>query len=794
MIELLRKPGQQRLFFDGAMGTILQSKGLLPGQAPELWNLTHPEEIREIHATYLAAGADILKTNTFGANPFKCQENGMNLETVVAAGVQLARDAVERAGHGAVALDIGPSGKLLAPLGDLPFEEAVAAFAQIAKVGAAAGADCVLIETMNDLYEAKAALLAVKENTSLPAFVTMTFDADGKLLTGGDIQTMAAVLEGLGADAIGMNCGLGPKQMLALIQQLRAGTSLPLIVNPNAGLPKEQDGNTYYDVGPEEFAGFMVEIAKAGAWITGGCCGTTPGHIRQMTLNCKAIPYTQIPAATKTVVTSGSRAVEFGYTPVIIGERINPTGKARFKQALRDNDLPYILGEGIAQQDAGAHILDVNVGLPEIDEPSMMCQVIGELQSLSPLPLQIDTSDPQTMAAAMRIYNGKPLVNSVTAKRSSMEAIFPLVKKYGGVVIGLTITEEGIPETAQGRVDAARLIIETAKAYGIGKHDIIIDPLTMAVSAGQDATLVTLEALSRIRKELGVCTSLGVSNVSFGLPQRERVTSTFFLMALQTGLNAAIMNPLSEPMMSAYRSFCALAGWDENCMAYIEAYSQSAAPSTPAGAATVYSLRAAVEKGLKDAAAQAAKEAAKTMSGLEIIDREIVPALDEVGRRFEEKTLFLPQLLMSADAAKAAFEIIKANMGSQASEQSKLTIVIATVKGDVHDIGKNIVKVLLENYGFPVIDLGKDVLPETVVEAVKRENAGLVGLSALMTTTVANMKETIIQLHQETPWVKIMVGGAILTQEYADMIGADFYGPDAMASVRYAMKLAEQLP
>ena len=789
MTRLGRKP----LFFDGAMGTILQEKGLAAGEAPELWNLLHPKDVLSVHISYLEAGVDIISANTFGANPFKCQENGVEPEEVIAAGVRLAHQAVEQAGHGVVALDIGPSGKLLFPMGDLAFEEAVNAFAQMASAGADAGADCVLIETMNDLYEVKAALLGVKEATSLPVFVTTTFDESGKLLTGGDIKAVAAVLEGLGADAIGMNCGLGPKQMLALIKELRSLTSLPLVVNPNAGLPRERNGHTFFDVGPEEFSSCMKEIVLAGAWVIGGCCGTTPEHLRQTVKLCKGLSCQPLPEVSSTIVTSGCKAVEFGREPIIIGERINPTGKSRFKQALRDNDLPYILGEGIAQQEAGAHLLDVNVGLPEIDEQAMMCKVVTELQSLSPLPLQIDTSDPETMASAMRVYNGKPLVNSVTAKQSSMRAIFPLVKKYGGVVIGLTITENGIPETAQGRVEAARLIVETAKEYGIDKRNIIIDPLTMAVSAGQDAALVTLDALSRIRRELGVYTSLGVSNVSFGLPQRENVTSAFFLMALQAGLNAAIMNPLSHSMMRAYRSFCALSGYDEGCRAYIDAYAKTEPVTTATASSQELPLREAIEKGLKDKAGYAAEKLIKTMTGLEIINREIVPALDTVGQQFEAKTLFLPQLLMSADAAKAAFEVIKFHMDGQASEQSKLTIVIATVKGDVHDIGKNIVKVLLENYGFHVIDLGKDVMPEMVVDAVKRENAGLVGLSALMTTTVANMKETIDLLHRETPTVKIMVGGAVLTQEYADMIGADFYGADAMASVRYAMKLAESL-
>ncbi|WP_322173725.1 homocysteine S-methyltransferase family protein [Acutalibacter caecimuris] len=790
MHDVLGELGQHILFFDGAMGTILQKKGLRPGQAPERWNLEHPDTIRDIHLAYLAAGADIITTNTFGANPFKCQEHDLDINEVVSSGVKLARQAVDQFGHGIVALDIGPSGKLLAPLGDLSFENAVQAFSQIASIGVAAGADCVLIETMNDLYEAKAALLAVKETTSLPVFVTMTFDETGKLLTGGDLRTMAAVLEGLGADAIGMNCGLGPAQMLTLIKTLRTYTTLPLIVNPNAGLPKEHDGCTCYDVLPDEFAYLMGEIVKTGAWAIGGCCGTTPEYLQKTSNLCKHLPCQPLPTHHDTVVASGNHAVIIGAAPVIIGERINPTGKSRFKQALRESDLAYILGEGIAQQDAGADILDVNVGLPEIDEVSMMVNVVSELQSLSPLPLQIDTADLTAMSAAMRIYNGKPMVNSVTAKQSSMHAIFPLIKKYGGVVIGLTITENGIPETVQGRVDAARLIVDTAATYGIGKHDIIIDPLTMSVSAEQDAALVTLYALSRIRNELGVFTSLGVSNISFGLPQRENITTAFFLMALQAGLNAAIMNPLSSDMMRAYRSFCVLSGWDKNCTTYISTYTQAVPVPTQANV-TAYSLCSAIEKGLKDAAIRAAETAVSTMTGLEIINQEIVPALDKVGKCFEEKTLFLPQLLMSADAAKAAFEVIKSRMGKHPSELSKLTIVIATVKGDVHDIGKNIVRVLLENYGFHVIDLGKDVLPETIVKTVKQEKAELVGLSALMTTTVPSMKETIEQLRKETPWVKVMVGGAVLTQEYADMIGADFYGPDAMASVRYALKLAK---
>lgn len=795
MDKVLSQLGGKIRYFDGAMGTTLQAMGLQPGELPELWNLSHREELVEIHCSYLQAGADFLKSNTFGANRFKLEGSGHSVEEIVKAGIENALQAVKESGKGTVFLDIGPTGKLLKPMGELDFEDAVSAFQEMVRAGALAGADAILIETMSDIYEAKAALLAAKEASDLPVFVTMTFDEDGKLLTGGDLAVAAAVLEGLGADAIGFNCGLGPKQMAALLPKLQEFTGLPIVVNPNAGLPVEREGKTCYDVGPEEFASWMGEIARAGAWVVGGCCGTTPEHIRKMVQVCAGLGCQPLPAPSRTIVTSGIRWAEFGKAPVIIGERINPTGKPKFKQALRDHDIPYLLREGISQQDAGAHVLDVNVGLPEIDEPALMCEVIQELQGVSPLPLQIDTSDPVTMERAMRLYNGKPLVNSVTAKTASMKAIFPLVKKYGGVVIGLTITEEGIPETAEGRFRAARRIVETALSYGIPRSDLVIDPLTMAVSAGQDAALVTLDALERIRKELGVKTSLGVSNISFGLPQRENITSAFFLMALQRGLDAAIMNPKSDQMMRTYRSYCALSGWDQNCMEYIAAYGQEKNAVSAAPAIASYTLKEAIEKGLKDSAHQAAEEGLSTRSGLELINQEIVPALDAVGDRFEKKTLFLPQLLMSAEAAKAAFEVIKSHLqgGEENTQRSRLTIVIATVKGDVHDIGKNIVKVLLENYGFRVIDLGKDVPPETILEAAQKEGAGLVGLSALMTTTVVHMKETIQLLRKELPACKIMVGGAVLTQEYADSIGADFYGKDAMASVRYATELADSL-
>ncbi len=793
MEKILDRLGKELLFFDGGLGTMLQAAGLLPGESTALWSLSHPDTVREVHAAYLRAGAQVATANTFGVNRWKLEEGDPSVKELAAAGVRLAKEAVSANGRGWVALDLGPTGKLLKPLGDLEFEEAVSSFQEVVRAGAAAGADFVLIETMSDVYEAKAAVLAAKESTDLPVFVTMTFDERGKLLTGGDLSVMAAVLEGLGVDALGLNCGLGPGQMAALTGELRRLTGLPLLIMPNAGMPREEEGRTVYDVGPEEFAAAMEQIVRAGAQAVGGCCGTTPAHIRAMALRCRGLPCGIPRGQRRTVVSSGLRCVTFGERPVIIGERINPTGKSRFKQALRERDIPYLLGEGIAQQEAGAHVLDVNVGLPEIDEPALMCETVRELQAVVPLPLQIDTADPETMERAMRLYNGKPLVNSVTAKKSSMDAVFPLVKKYGGVAVGLTITEEGIPETAEGRLEAARLIVETAAGYGIPKSDLLIDPLTMAVSAGQEAAQVTLEALRLIRQELGVFTSLGVSNVSFGLPQRERINAAFFLMALENGLNAAILNPKSERMMDAYRSYCALSGLDEGCMEYVAAYSGQEGPA-PAPQAGGYSLREAVEKGLKEPAAQAARRLlGENAAGMDLIDGHIIPALDQVGRGFEQKTLFLPQLLMSAEAAKAAFEVLKQDLGAKSREQeASLTVVLATVKGDVHDIGKNIVKVLLENYGFRVIDLGKDVPPEAVLEAVRREGAELVGLSALMTTTVPAMRETIDLLRGEAPGCKVMVGGAVLTQEYADSIGADFYGKDAMASVRYACSLAKK--
>ncbi|HEX3039990.1 MAG TPA: homocysteine S-methyltransferase family protein [Caproiciproducens sp.] len=775
--------GKRLLFFDGAMGTMLQENGLSAGELPELWNLTHPRVITDIHRQYLDAGADILITNTFGANGAKLHGCEYTVEEIVTAAVKLAKEAVG-SGPQLVAMDIGPTGKLMKPLGDLGFEQAYDIFVEMAVAGEKAGADMILIETLSDTYECKAAVLAAKENTSLPVFVTMIFDEKGKLLTSGDIPAMVALLEGLGVNGLGFNCGLGPAQMLKLLPQLTECCSVPVIVNPNAGLPRNVNGETVFDVHPEEFAQAMEKIAKGGAWMIGGCCGTTPRHIAAMTARCREIAPLPLKRKDITVVSSYAKAVVFGEKPVLIGERINPTGKSRLKQALRENDMDYILREGITQQQNGADILDVNVGLPEIDETAMMRRAVAELQGVINLPLQIDTSSPEAMESAMRLYNGKPLINSVNGKEESMRAIFPLVKKYGGAVIALTLDENGIPETAEGRFAVAEKIVARAAEYGIDKRDIIVDTLAMTISAGQENAAVTLKALRMIRERLGVHTSLGVSNISFGLPQRENINAAFFTMALQSGLSAAIVNPNSQAMMNAYYAYCALSGCDEKCMGYIAKYSVQKTEAAPVS--EELSLHSAIVQGLKDSARSAAEKLLHDTPPLEIIDSQLIPALDAVGRGFERGTLFLPQLLMSAEAAKAAFEAIRGSISGSDGQMKKEKIILATVKGDIHDIGKNIVKVLLENYGYDVIDLGKDVPPEAIVAEAVKNKVKLVGLSALMTTTVASMEETIRLLRENVPDCRAMVGGAVLTPEYAEMIHADIYSKDAMGAVRYA--------
>ena len=785
--------GKELLYFDGGMGTLLQAKGLQPGELPETWNVTHADEIKNIHKQYISAGSDIVLANTFGANALKFHCDDFPLEEIIRLAIRHVKDAAEEASGGRriyTALDIGPTGKLLKPMGDLDFETAYETFKEVMILGEKAGADLIHIETMSDTYELKAAVLAAKENTSLPVFATTIFDERGKLLTGADVPSVVAMLEGLRIDALGINCGMGPEQMLPILEQIMKYSSVPVIVKPNAGLPKQKDGETYYDVSPEEFASVMCHVVDLGAVVIGGCCGTTPAHIAEMVKQCKDIPVKPIEKKSYTVVSSYGQSVFLGTGSKIIGERINPTGKKRFKQALKEHDLDYILKEGIAQQDNGAHILDVNVGLPDIDEPTLMKEVVQELQSVTNLPLQIDTVDPVAMENALRIYNGKAMVNSVSGKQESMDAVFPLIRKYGGVVIGLALDEDGIPATAEGRVQIAKKIIAEAAKYGIEKKDIVIDVLCMTISSEPTGAITTLEALRQVREKYGVCAVLGVSNISFGLPYRPAVNSNFYTMAMQSGLSAGIINPLSEDMMRSYYSFCALMNYDENCEKYIEQYgSQKVQAVTPATKAEM-TLKTAIEKGLKEEAHHITAELVKDKAPLDIINEELIPALDQVGKGFEKGTVFLPQLLMSADAAKIAFAVLKDELAkSGESEQAKDKVILATVKGDIHDIGKNIVKVLLENYSFDVIDLGKDVPPEEIVETAIKEDVRLVGLSALMTTTVVSMEETIRQLRKKKPECKVMVGGAVLNQDYSDMIGADFYGKDAMQSVYYAQQL-----
>lgn len=757
-------------FFDGGMGSMLN---LSAGELPEKLNINEPERVFAVHKGYADAGADFITANTFGANSLKYD----NVPELVKAAVELAKKAGKK-----VALDIGPTGKLLKPMGDLDFERAVELFSEVIEAGKD-GADVVIIETMSDSYELKAAVLAAKEHCDLPVIASMIYDENGRLLTGGDMRSACAMLEGLGADAVGINCGLGPKQMIELVKEMRENTSLPILVMPNAGLPESVDGKTVYNVSPQEFAEDMLTIAKQGVSYLGGCCGTTPEHIRAMIELCKNIPDSIPEKKTDTVVSSYSTAVTIGEKPVVIGERINPTGKKLFKEALRNNDIDYVIKEGLSQQEHGAHILDVNVGLPEIDEVKMLSDAVYNLQSVLPLPLQLDSSDPQALEKAMRIYNGKPMVNSVNGKQSSMKEIFPLVKKYGGVVVCLCLDENGIPETAQGRIDIAKKIINTAQEYGIDKKDLVVDALTMTISTNKDNAIETLKAVKYIRNELGVGTVLGVSNISFGLPKREAINTAFFTLALENGLSAGIINPLSESMMNAYYSYNALMGYDDNCAEYIESVtlSQTAVSSTSS-----MDLKTAIIKGMKEDAGSCAKELLKDTQPLDIINEYIIPALDVVGDGFEKNKIFLPQLLMSADSAKEAFNVIREYLVLSGQEKkSENKIVIATVEGDIHDIGKNIVKVLLSNYGFDVIDLGKDVKCEKVLEETIKNDCKLVALSALMTTTVTNMEKTIKLVHENTD-AKVLVGGAVLTKSYAKMIDADYYAKDAMESVRIA--------
>ncbi len=784
-MDIREKILNEIIVFDGAFGTELQKRGLRPGEHPEKWNITHKNEIIDVHKSYINAGADVINANTFGANRFNF---GTRTKEIIFAAIENAKQAVKETDKECfVTLDIGSLGKLLKPAGDLDFEDAVDIFKEIVIHGTNAGADLILIETMTDSLETKAAVIAAKENSDLPVFVSNAYDISERLLSGTDAEGMVALLEGLRVDAIGINCSLGPVQMLPIAEKLCKYSSLPVFVCPNAGLPREENGKTVFDVSADEFAEVVKKFVQMGVHGIGGCCGTTPEFIKKLSEIKKT--FTPLPISQKnhTVVSSYAKNVYFGEKPVLIGERINPTGKPKFKQALRDNDIAYILNEATGQKEKKVHILDVNVGLPEIDEVEMMCNAVTSIQAVSDLPLQIDTSDFDAMEKAMRIYNGKPMINSVNGKKEVMEKVFPLVKKYGGVVVGLTLDENGIPETAVGRIRIAEKIYKTAEKYGINKKDIVIDPLALTISSDRNSANVTLEAVRRIKEDFGGNTILGVSNISFGLPCRENINSAFFTMAMQKGLSSAIINPYSDKMMESYYSFLALSNCENGTESYID-FASSFTEEKKVTAHEITNLKAAIEKGLEEKAKLLAEEIIKEKTALQIINEEIVPALDSVGEKFEKKTLFLPQLLMSANAAKSAFDVIKSSMAEE-KQTSKGKIILATVKGDIHDIGKNIVKVILENYSYDVIDLGKDVEPQLIVDTAKKEKVQLVGLSALMTTTVPAMKETISLLKKELPESKIVVGGAVLTEEYAEMIGADKYAKDAMETVRFAETL-----
>ena len=779
--------GKRLVFVDGGMGTMLQAAGLTGGEAPERWNLTHPETVAEVHRAYLAAGCDIVTANTFGATGARF---GAELQKVIQAGVELARQGVEEAGHGFAAFDMGPTGKLLAPYGELPFQEAVSLYRQAAAWGAEAGADLIIIETMGDPYEMKAAVLGAREACDLPILATMMADVNGRLLTGGTVETMAVLLDGLGVTALGLNCGLGGPEMLPLLRRIRRVTERPLLCSPNAGLPRMEGGRTVFPAGPEAFAQAQRELAQAGAWLLGGCCGTTPEHIRAMVAACREVTPAPVSPVTETWISSGSEAVCLDHGPVVIGERINPTGKKRMQEALRTGDENYLLKEAVNQSAAGAAVLDVNVGLGDVDEAAWMERAVSAIQGVCTCPLQLDTADPEALARGLRAYNGKALINSVSGKQEVMDQVFPLAKRYGGTVVALLLDEEGIPDTAEARVAIARRIMAEAARYGIAKRDLVMDALTMTVSTGERNALVTLETLRRCREELGVRTVLGVSNISFGLPQREKLAGPFLTLALGAGLDAAILNPLSEAMMDAWQAALTLTGRDKGCRAYLERFA-GAAP-VKSGAQAAFSLEEAVRRGLRAEAECAARERlSEGEAPMDLVEKRLLPALTQVGDGYEAGTLFLPQLLMSAEAAQGAFALVQQALGEKSTGMRRQgRIALATVEGDIHDIGKNIVKVLLESYGFEVLDLGKNVKPEQVLAAVQAEKLHMVGLSALMTTTVPAMERTIALLRREVPDCRVVVGGAVLTPELAAAIGAHAYARDAMDTVRFARENA----
>lgn len=774
------------VFLDGGMGTMLQAHGIQTEHVPELLNITNPEAIKKIHHMYSEAGADIVYANTFGANRFKLENSGHSVEEVVQAGIRNAREAVD--GKSLVALDMGSTGQMLEPSGTLKFEDAYEVYKEIVLAGSEA--DVIVIETMTDLYEVKAALLAAKENSDKPVLVTMTFEENMRTFTGVSPECMVAVLEGLGADAIGVNCSLGAEELFPVLDKICSLTSLPVIAKPNAGLPDPV--TNLFNVSPESFAESAVKLAGAGVKIFGGCCGTTPEHIRHMIKKLDGVDNIKRPVKRVSLACSAVNCVTINQ-PRVIGERINPTGKKRFKEALINHDIDYILGQAVEQVHAGAEILDVNVGLPDINEKEMMVTAVKAIQSICDTPLQLDSTIPAVLEAGLRVYNGKPIVNSVNGEDESLDSILPLVKKYGASVVGLTLDKGGIPKTAEGRFAIAEKILRRAMDYGIPREDVFIDCLTLTASAEQDGVMETLNALHRVKTELGLRTVLGVSNISFGLPNRELITRTFLTMALHSGLDLPIINPNVESIIGAVRAYRLLTGIDRNSAEFISVYADSIPAPKPAQTANEKNspdLVYAVENGLKNDALKAVRELMDTVDPMEIINGYLIPALDSAGEKFEKGKIFLPQLILTAGAAQACFEVIKTKLAQNNSGSvSKGKVVLATVKGDIHDIGKNIVKVLLDSYGFDVIDLGKDVDPRLVVDTAIKHQVKLVGLSALMTTTLGAMEETIALLNKEYPECKTVVGGAVLTESYAEQIHADFYAKDAKQTVDVASRI-----
>ncbi|MCR5718399.1 MAG: homocysteine S-methyltransferase family protein [Oscillospiraceae bacterium] len=773
---------RQFLVLDGGMGTMLQAKGLQLGGVPELWNLERPAEIIEIHRAYVQAGADVVYTNTFGCNRLKMARTGHSVEQLIGAAVRNARSS----GAPFVALDIGPIGQMLEPTGTLSFDEAYDIFRE--QIEAGNDADLIVFETMSDLLEVRAGVLAAKDfGGGKPIFVTMSFEENGRTFTGCSVSSMALTLEGLGVDAIGVNCSLGPEELVPIVEELCRWTTLPVIVKPNAGLP-DPVTNSYHFT-PEKFGSCMRTFAEMGAVIFGGCCGTTPAHIRAVRDMLRTQTRTERHPVIPAAVCSANQTVIIDQ-PRIIGERINPTGKKRFKQALIEHDIDYILGQAIQQIEAGADILDVNVGLPDIDETEMMVSAVRAIQSITDTPLQLDTTDARALEAGLRIYNGKPIVNSVNGEEESMQKVLPLVKKYGAAVVGLTLDKNGIPKTAEGRFAIAERILQRALSLGIRREDVFIDCLTLTASAEQAGVMETLKAVSRVKNELGLRTVLGVSNISFGLPSRELVTRNFLTMALYAGLDLPIINPNTESMTAAVRTYKLLANIDKNAVDFIAHYGAEVTPAPAKPTASGMTLGAAISAGLKSEAAALTKSMLNEIEPMVIVNEHLIPALDAAGAEFEKGKIFLPQLISAASAAQGAFEEIKTFLSEHSTESvNRGTIVLATVKGDIHDIGKNIVKILLENYGYQVIDLGKDVPYEDVVTATERYHAPLVGLSALMTTTLPSMEGTIRLLRERCPWCQTVVGGAVLTPDYAEKIGADYYAKDAKETVDIAKRV-----